>query len=485
MKGEEREVLLFLLGMGIKVRPNATEAVTKQFLAVRNKEDSSEELDQLLDKWGQLKVLDINDLQDTVETIQLKTLQDNCEIFVFDVFKDIKKEIYYPESKKFFLSRENPSLIKAPQGKATMYLDRFLIAKDRIKSSSNFSTQGNSQLISSIDSLVGCSTERIVLGILTKTDSNDWILEDSSSSETLDLSRAGCNTGFFCEGCIVLVQGKMEEKIFKASCLAQPPTCWILDTPYIIPNNKWSVPWPDHALIVLMSNVHLDELRVLQSLDKIFEAYNNYSNVMFVFIGNFNSQKNPALQKYTAAFENLVNIIEKYEILRSTGMWVFVPGPNDPGLGEFMPRREIPPVFLEPLKRLEKVKVTSNPTRIGFCGKKIVIARTDQMRKMQRSTAVESINEENLDPEGFLAHTLVKQAHVCPSLHTQILPDYDYTLRLDQKVDYLCIAENSKNYNHIIDGVSVFSPGHFSRYSSFCTLSGKNLEIDMCEIENS
>ncbi|OMJ73008.1 hypothetical protein SteCoe_28412 [Stentor coeruleus] len=485
MKREEREVLQFLSGMGIKVRPNATEIVTKQFLAVRNKEDNNEEFDQLLDKWGQLKVLDINDLQDKSDIIQIKTLQENCEIFVFDVFKDIKKEIYYPESKKFFPSREKPSLIKAPQGKASMYLDRFLISKDRIKSSPNFSSHENSQLINSIDSLVGCRTERIVLGILTKTDSNDWILEDSSSSETLDLSHAGCNVGFFCEGCIVLVQGRMDEKIFKASCLAQPPTCWILDTPYIIPNNKWLVPWPDHALIVLMSNVHFDELRVLQSLDKIFEVYSNYSNVMFVFIGNFNSQKNPALHKYTTGFENLVDIIEKYEILRSTGMWVFVPGPNDPGLGEFMPRREIPPVFVEPLRRLEKVKVTSNPTRIGFCGKKIVIARTDQMRKMQRSTAVESTNEENLDPENFLAHTLVKQAHVCPSLHTPILPDYDYALRLDQKVDFICVAENSKNYHHAIDGVNVFSPGHFSRYSSFCTLSGKNLEIDMRELDNS
>ena len=219
-------------------------------------------------------------------------------------------------------------------------------------------------------------------------------------------------------------------------------------------------------------------------LDKMFQGYSSYANIMFVFIGNFSSQKVPDVYKYKQMFDGFVEIVQRYEVIRSTGMWVFVPGPNDPGLGEFMPRHALPGMFGEGLKELSKCKLTSNPARISFCEKKIVVVRVDQIRKMQRTTAVEINSEENSEPEAHLAHTLLKQGHLCPTLHTQVLPDYDYALRIDQSIDFLCVAENTKSFVHCIDGVVVFNPGHFSRYSSFIVLNGRDLKPEISYLDD-
>ena len=102
---------------------------------------------------------------------------------------------------------------------------------------------------------------------------------------------------------------------------------------------------------------------------------------------------------------------------------------------------------------------------------------------MQRYTAVEPNYEENQDIEAHLAHTLLKQAHVCPSLHSNVIPDFDFALRIDESVEFFCIAESTTSFLYLIDGVQVFNPGHFSRYSSFVTLNGKDLKPEICFIE--
>ena len=100
--------------------------------------------------------------------------------------------------------------------------------------------------------------------------------------------------------------------------------------------------------------MHLDDSRILELLDKMFQGYSKYSNIMFVFIGNFSSQKSLDTNSYKIMFDNLIEIISKYEILKTTAMWVFVPGPNDPGLGEFMPRQGIPLEIVENIQELTK-----------------------------------------------------------------------------------------------------------------------------------
>ena len=455
-------------------------AIKTQFSAVSN---DPEEIEKLILKWSKFDVIDIQDIEQATEKSQ-NFQEENTDIYAIDVFSDMVKLKYSSSSHKFEPCREKPSYLAAPKSRILMHIERFLIAKDRITQHPSFKTQKNDcSLINSIDSLIGCRGEKIVVGILTRVDGKNWVLEDLNSSIKLEFSNSERNSGFFCEGCIVLVQGMHFDGIFKVYCIAQPPINWLSIEPFINTSEKWNIPWPDHSLIIILANVHLDDSRILELLDKMFQGYSKYSNIMFVFIGNFSSQKSLDTNSYKIMFDNLIEIISKYEILKTTAMWVFVPGPNDPGLGEFMPRQGIPLEIVENIQELTKWKLSSNPTKLSFCDKKIVVVRTENLRKMQRTTAVEPNYEENSEPEAHLAHTLLKQAHLCPTLHTLVLPDYDYALRIDQSIDFLCVAESTKSFIYTIDGVTVFNPGHFSRYSSFITMTGKTLKPEQCSLE--
>lgn len=474
----ERDVIRILAGHGIRARPNALQMITKQFLAVCENDD---ECERLIEKWSKFEILDLKVLEDT-EPLHLITSNTNCEIFIIDVFSPKQKTKYNPSTRSFSTSREPPSYLSSAQGKLSMYLDRFLISQDRINLHEKFQSKN---LLNTIDSLIGCSNEKIVLGILTKNDQNSWVLEDLTSNIKLLVYDVEKTSGFFCEGCVVLAQGQNVDGIFELSCLAQPPISWINDDPFICPEEKWTIPWVEHSLIVTLSNIHLDEPRVLQLLDKLFLGYSEFTNVLFIFIGNFSGQREPDAYKYPAMFEDLTNLISKYEKLQNTAMWVFVPGPNDPGLGDFLPRQKIPLSFVESLQNLAKWKMVSNPCKISFCGKKMVFSRSEQLRKMQRGSVCEINLEESEEIEFHLVQTLLRQAHVCPGIRAgvKILPDFDYALRIDTKIDFLCVAETGKGFKYEVDGVVVFNPGHFSRYSSFYVMTGKELVGELCDLE--
>lgn len=479
----EREIFSYLLNLGIKVRPNAMDTIKSQFNAVSNNPD---ELEKLISKWTEFKILDIKNIQQISEKYEKQQIDEDCEINVVDLFDKNAKLVFSPQVNKFVLSAQKSSYLNVDssqsfglnidKAKGSMFIDRFVIAQARIRQHSGFKSNGkDTSMISTIDSLIGSRGEKIVLGILTKNDGKNWILEDLNSSIKLEFCSPERNSGFFCEGCILLVQGESHDGIFKVSCIAHPPLSCLPSEAYAGTEQNWTIPWPDHSYIVYISEAHLDDARVLAHLDKLFLGYSSHSNIMFVFIGNFSSQKEPDVYNYNSMFDNLVQIIQKYEKLVETCMWVFIPGPNDPGVLGFMPKRAISPRLALALENLKKSKMSSNPTKISFCGKKIIVVRTEQLRKMQRNTAIEVNYEENKEPEAHLAHTVLKQGHLCPSLHTPVIPDYDYALRIDQSLDFLCIAESTKSFIYKIEGVTVFNPGHFSRYSNFIVQTGRNL----------
>lgn len=474
----DKEIIQILAGHGIRVRPNVMPLIKTQYLAVCDNEEESE---KLIEKWSKFEILDSKALEETHEQL-INKIDYNCEIFVLDLFSRGEKKNYNPNTRSFVISRESPSFLNPVLGKSQMHLNRFLPAIDRIKQHESLSSTKKNSLINPIDSLIGCATEKIVLGMLLKNDGNSWVLEDLTRTIKLSIYDIERTCGYFCEGCIVLVQGKNIDDLFSVSCIAQPPVGW-LNSESVLPEEKWTIPWPEHSHIVFLANVHLDEGRVLTLLESLFAGYSEFMNVMFVFIGNFSSQKEPDPYRYPAMFEDLTNLILKHEKLAQTGMFVFVPGPNDPGLGDFLPRQAIPKFFVQALENLAKWKMTSNPTRMSFCGKQILVGRVEQLRKMQRSSVCDANLEESSEAEYHLAQTVLRQAHLCPTVHTQILPDFDYALRIDKKVEFLCLAETGKGFKYEIEGVVVFNPGHFSRYSSFFVMTGKDLEGELCDLE--
>jgi len=474
----KKAVNSYLFQAGIQIRKDALEFLMK-YMEKRGFEEHA--LEEIVDKLRKFQVVDIEELRSVfLDALKIRNNTQNY-IAAIDVFEDLPKYFY----EEGFEAKEPGSMFAAAEAKSFMYRQRFSVIQDRILKNPDYSFE-----LSTIDSLVGSSGEKIVLGMLSKIDGENWYLEDLNSSVKLVISEIDKNTGFYCEGCVVLVQGVLVDTLFYVSCfimpsLAKNPESFFGDQAYIEKHKGtdqvWELEWPEASFIVVLSNVHLNEPRVLRHLEKLFEGLEHMQQILFVLMGNFCSESEVNPYSYKDMFTSLVNTIENYESLKENAQWVFVPGPKDPGLGNFMPRQKLGDCFTFPLKSLKRWKFCSNPARVHLGGKKLVFARTEQLRLLMRNSAVLPNYQENPQPESHLAHTLVKQGHLCPS--SAVLPDFDSALWLDSEVEVLCLGENCNSFCYEVDEVKVANPGHFSRYANFISITA-NLEVQMCSLDN-
>jgi co-chaperonin GroES (HSP10) len=148
----------------------------------------------------------------------------------------------------------------------------------------------------------------------------------------------------------------------------------------------------EDGMFVILSDVHLDNPSVLDKLEVMFEGYSDFAPLpVFVFMGNFTSK--PLLSSFNGAndsisyFEDLANLICKFPKIASEGRFVFVPGPNDPGLTGVLPRGPIPNYFTGAVRsKVKHAFFASNPCRMRFFTKELVFFRDDLVSKMRRHT---------------------------------------------------------------------------------------------------
>ena len=69
---------------------------------------------------------------------------------------------------------------------------------------------------------------------------------------------------------------------------------------------------------------------------------------------------------------------------------MIVPGHEDPGSDLLLPQFELPDFFFDALgpKNRAKVHFATNPCRISYYGKTIVVSRTDLLRPMKKNALV-------------------------------------------------------------------------------------------------
>src|ERR1700721_2779295 len=80
--------------------------------------------------------------------------------------------------------------------------------------------------------------------MLSQLEEGRFFLEDPEDNISLDLSDAKIQGGIFCEGCMVVAEGSINEGIFKVSKLRMPPiesrarTCSLQSYPDILQSFK-------------------------------------------------------------------------------------------------------------------------------------------------------------------------------------------------------------------------------------------------------
>ena len=150
-------------------------------------------------------------------------------------------------------------------------------------------------------------------------------------------------------------------------------------------------------------------------------------------MGNFVTKPSRApggRETITSCFSALGDAIESCPKLATNAKFLMVPGPQDAGTSNALPRRPIPEEFVKDLKKkVSHITFASNPCRVQFFTQEIVLFREDLLRKMQRHTVVPPHADDICQQ---LVETILDQGHLCPlPLHVKpIYWDLDYTLRL-------------------------------------------------------
>ena len=241
-------------------------------------------------------------------------------------------------------------------------------------------------------------------------------------------------------------------------------------------------------MFAVLSDVHLDSPSVMEKLERMLEGYSDFTPLpIFVFMGNFTSKPmSGGAKAMMSYFDDLANLIGKFPNVASEGRFVFVPGPNDPGITGVLPRGPIPNYFTNNLRSKVKHAIfASNPCRMRFFTKEIVFFRDDMVGKMRRHCLLEPREEENADnlmvSEGgqggrlswHAFKTVLDQGHLSP-LPLSASPIYwqhDHALRLYPLPDALIVGDRVDQYYENYEECDAINPGPFSNGFNFVVYS--------------
>lgn len=142
------------------------------------------------------------------------------------------------------------------------------------------------------------------------------------------------------------------------------------------------------SMIVFIAELWLDVPNVLDKFKTILEGYTDYPPVAFVLCGNFLSFPTniTSAQALITGFKCLADLIARYTNLKESSKFVFVPGPQDIGSPKILPKPPLPKCIIEEVtKVIPNAIFTTNPCRIQYCTKEIVVLREDMLTKMCRN----------------------------------------------------------------------------------------------------
>lgn len=426
------------------------------------------------------------------ECNQASDVDSEKALVVIDAF-NVPKFKYSSDRKKFLpIPKESLRLHAGAQAKSDVFWERYTLLYQRtmrhelftppalgqsIQSSSKFQLRTVDYLLSSS----GLPDKIIVLGMLAQIKEGKYHLEDPTGCVELDLSNSVFHMGLFVENSIILAEGIYEDKVFHVSAVGFPPPELAADTQSYFGNTnffggpssicakasvKLQAMLTEHrdAMLVFLSDVHLDEPKVTEKLTTLFTGYSESPPTAFVFMGNFSSTPYgpQRSQRLKSSFKSLGDLIRQYPSLIEKSQFLFVPGPNDLGQANILPNPGVPPVLVSELtSRVPTAQFCSNPLRIQFCTREIVVCREDLMNKLCRHCV--RFPSESTDLSNHFTKTILSQAHLSPlPLHARpIYWSHDHALRLYPLPDLVVIGDKCDPFTVTSSECTVTNVGSF------------------------
>ena len=80
--------------------------------------------------------------------------------------------------------------------------------------------------------------------------------------------------------------------------------------------------------------------KVMEKLHTIFSGYSDTPPYAFVMCGNFLSEPKYGLRcdDFSECFKKLADLICQFSLIKTNSHFIFIPGPNDPGVVKVFPR---------------------------------------------------------------------------------------------------------------------------------------------------
>ncbi|XP_041972014.1 DNA polymerase epsilon subunit 2 [Aricia agestis] len=434
---------------------------------------------------------------------------------VIDAFSIPK--IHYDNERKKFVKDANfvKNLFPEPKWKAQLFIDRYTIIWQRTIRNKLFATETLPTTtdvkrfsLRKIEVLLSNSSrvdDVIVLGFLTQLTEGKFYLEDPTGSVVLDMTQTRYHSGLFTESSFVLAEGFYEDKVLHVMGLVLPPSeVRLMSSPYfgnintfggksrtLLKNSQNLLKLEqdnEDGIIVFLSDVWFDNLKVISKLKTLFSGFNEFPPIAIVFLGEFLScpygyEHSTQLK---AALINLGDMIYPFTKLRESCKFIFVPGLGDPAAPNILPRPPIPSIVTKDIsnKLGDAVIFTSNPCRIQYCTQEIVVLRQDLVTKMCRN----SIHfPETGDIPDHITKTLLSQCTLSPlSLGVQpIFWKHADALSLYPIPDLVVIGDQFQPYTRSYQNCQVINPGSFPHTEfSFKVYIPSSRTVEDSEIPN-
>ncbi|SCU91157.1 LAMI_0E04940g1_1 [Lachancea mirantina] len=280
-----------------------------------------------------------------------------------------------------------------------------------------------------------------LLGILKKNHKGNWALEDPSGSVELEMTQAIPTKGtYYVAGCFVLVEGiyfSAGHK-FHVTSMAHPPGERRENTLEAVGNidflgvhqlskNSYTSrldrdlkirlhfleqELTDHRFIFLGGDCFLDQMNTLDALRNVFKKLELDPPTVLVFQGSFSSvpvtpsassRAVSATSAYENGFDSLASLLSNFTRIINETTFIFIPGQNDPwsssvdlGVAGMIPQKPVPTNLVKRMRVCKKIIWASNPTRIAYLSREIVIMRDDINGRFKRHSVVFPFEESKL-----------------------------------------------------------------------------------------
>lgn len=420
------------------------------------------------------------------------------------------------------------TLVDAPANmKSAMFRSRYELALSKTLRNERFkpplsgisavSKKSSYFELTGIESLRAGQGEKLVLGMLTQLEEDTWYLEDLNGVVRLDLSQVTITAGLHTDGSFVIAQGVLIEEestspIFVVSAMGTPPletreqTIEVLGNSANLFGGQFDFSRAENLLelersfaesvILFISDVALDNPRVLPGLHHLFQGYisDQVIPTAIVLMGGFLShpfgQKWDDLQTLQDGFVRLGEMISsEFPSLAESSTFVLVPSVNDAGPGNILPRPPLPKLvargFINAIGA-KNIYFATNPCRIRYMTQEIVLMRDDIMQKMIRHCAVRpDFAESGLTCEHLLK-TLVDQAYLCPLPLTArpVLWAHHHSLWLFPTPHVIVTADKVDGFICKYGGSLGLNPGSFATDFSFQVYLPAERRAQQCSLES-